>query len=87
MAGKPRTLVGASRIGDRLEELKLLRVLTSEAITAARDEGKHRELSPLIGKLMEIGVEIEQIEDELAEAAELAEEAAVDDEPFNPDEV
>ena len=74
-----RTLAGAAHKGDRLTELRLLRKTLARSITAAEKAGSWREISPLAGKLIEVGKEVEQ----LAQALAKAEAVAVPDEPFD----
>lgn len=74
-----RTLVGAAGKGDRLEELRILRKVIARSITAAYGAGSWREISPLSGKLIEVGREI----DELERAQRKAAASNIPDEPFD----
>lgn len=74
-----RTLLGAARLGDRLEELRVLRKVLARSITAAEKAGSWREISPLAGKLIEVGRELEQ----LTRERDRIEAEALPDEPFD----
>ena len=74
------TLIVAARRGDRLGELKALRRTLAASITEAKRAGDWRSVSPLSGKLIEVGREIEL----LADALRKADAALVPDEPFDP---
>ncbi|MFT3971707.1 MAG: hypothetical protein QM695_15885 [Micropruina sp.] len=83
MAERRKSLTIAARDGDRLAELRALRAIIARSITSAEKAGSFREISPLAGKLVEIGKEIDQIEEK---AGQIEAEAAPD-EPFDPSDV
>jgi hypothetical protein len=74
-----KNLLSASQANDRLAELEALRKIIAEAITSAKDSGAWRDISPLAGKLIDIGREVE----ELRQAKAKAKAAKVPDERFD----
>lgn len=83
MAERRKSLTIAARDGDRLAELRALRAIIARSITAAEKAGSFRDISPLSGKLVEIGKEIDQI----VEKAGQIEAESAPDEPFDPNDV
>ncbi len=77
---RKKTLRAAAAAGDRKAELQALRTLLAESITQARKDGSLRDISPLAGKLLEVGRELTELEE--AEGVEVP-----PDEPFDPETI
>jgi hypothetical protein len=63
-----KTLLAASKGGERFEELQALRLVLARSITAAERLGTLKDISLLVGKLLDVSREIEQLSDAKAKA-------------------
>ncbi len=78
-----KSLLNAARSGDRLSELKGLRVIVAKSITDAQAAGNFRDISPLASRLVDLGERIEALEEEQSRA----EAESMPDEPFDPETI
>ncbi len=80
---RKKSLLQAARSDDRLAELQAARRLVAESLSAAKRAGDWRSISPLTGKLMDLGREIEALKER-----DLKPRAVdVPDEPFDPETI